>query len=146
LGQPGTLAPAPLIYERLLYMDRLRRIGISLALTTAIAAVATGCGGESTDVSGGVDALNKRLSDQGIAASLDCPKEVDGGEGTDFECTLSSDDGSTEEKVQMEVQKERGELVVDVADAKAWGDALQKVGGRAEGAPDQDAAPEEETP
>ena len=119
-------------------MDRLRRIATALALAGATAALAAGCGGETTDVSGGVDNLNKRLKDQGLAASLDCPKEVDGGEGTDFECTLKSDDGSVSEKVQMEIQKENDDLVVDVRDQKAWEQALQKVGGQ------EGVAPEEE--
>ena len=127
-------------------MDRVTRICLVLALTAGLAAVAAGCGGETTDVSGGVDALNKRLSDQGIAASLDCPDEVDGGEGTDFECTLKADEGGTSEKVQMEVQKENGELVVDVRDGEAWQKAIQNVSGQEGVAPEEEAAPEEETP
>lgn len=128
-------------------MDRLRRIGAAIAVSLALAVVAAGCGGETTDVSGGVENLNKRLDDQGIAATLDCPKEVDGGEGTDFECTLKPDEGGEEQKVQMEVQEENGELVVDVADGKAWEQAIQNVVGEQEGvAPEEEAAPEEETP
>lgn len=128
-------------------MDRLRRIGVTVVIGLALAVVAAGCGGETTDVSGGVENLNKRLDDQGIAATLDCPDEVDGGEGTDFECTLKADQGGTEQKVQMEVQKENDELVVDVKDAKAWEKAIQTVVGEQEGvAPEEEAAPEEETP
>ena len=129
-------------------MDRLRRIGAAVVIGLALAVVAAGCGDEKTDVSGGGENLNKRLDDQGIAANLDCPDEVDGGEGTDFECTLKADEGGTEQKVQMEVQEENGELVVDVRDGKAWEQAIQNVVGEQEGvAPDEEAAPpEEETP
>lgn len=128
-------------------MDRLRRIGAAIAISLALVVVAAGCGGETTDVSGGVENLNKRLDDQGIAATLDCPKEVDGGEGTDFECTLKPDEGGAEQKVQMEVQEENGELVVDVRDGKAWEKAIENVVGEQEGVvPEEGAAPEEETP
>ena len=113
-------------------MHRLRRMGAALALAGITALLAAGCGGEKTDVSGGVDNLNKRLSDQGIAAKLDCPKEVDGGEGTEFDCTLASEDGATSEKVELQVQKENGDLVVDVTDQKAWQASLDKVSGQEE--------------
>ena len=110
-------------------MDRLRRIGAALALVTVAAAVAAGCGGEKTDVSGGVDNLNERLTQQGIPAKLDCPKEVDGGEGTKFECTLKANEGGKEEKIQMQVQKEGDDLVVDVQDQQAFEKALASVAG-----------------
>lgn len=126
-------------------MDRLGRIGVAVALVCATAAVAAGCGSEKTDVSGGVENLNKQLSDQGLAASLDCPKEVDGGEGTDFECTLKADEGGGQQKVQMQVQKENDELVVDVKDRAAWDKAIQSVTGQ-EGTGGAEAPPEEETP
>jgi hypothetical protein len=124
-------------------MDRLRRIGAALAIACVAAVVAVGCGGETTNVSGGVENLNKQLSDQGIAAQLDCPDEVDGGEGTEFECTLKSEDGGTEEKVDLKVEKENDKLVVDVTDQAAWTQSLQKVAGEA--APAEEAPAEEET-
>ena len=110
-------------------MDRLRRIGAALALVAVTAVVAAGCGGEKTDVSGGVDNLNERLTQQGIPAKLECPKEVDGGEGADFECTLKANQGGKEEKIQMEVQKEGDDLVVDVKDQQAFEKALASVAG-----------------
>ena len=128
-------------------MDRLRRIGAVLTLTTVVAVVAAGCGGEKTDVSGGVDNLNERLTQQGIPAKLDCPKEVDGGEGTEFECTLKANEGGKEEKLQMEVQKEGGDLVVDVKDQAAFEKALASVagqGGGQQGGGGGQAAPEGE--
>lgn len=111
-------------------MDRLRRIGVAFALTAGIAVVAAACGGEKTDVSGGVDNLNERLTQQGIPAKLECPDEVDGGEGTEFECTLKANEGGKEEKLQMEVQKEGDDLVVDVKDQAAFEKALASVAGQ----------------
>jgi len=116
-------------------MDRLRRIGAALAVACTTGAIAAGCGGEKTDVSGGVENLNKQLADQGLAASLDCPKEVDGGEGAEFECTLKADEGGQQEKVQMQVQKENDKLVVDVKDRAAWEKAIENVAGEEEEAP-----------
>jgi hypothetical protein len=114
----------------LLLMDRLRRIGVALTLATVVAVVAAGCGGEKTDVSGGVDNLNERLTQQGIPAKLECPDEVDGGEGTDFECTLKANEGGKEQKLQMEIQKEGDDLVVDVKDQAAFEKALAAVAGQ----------------
>ena len=111
-------------------MDRLRRTLAAVALVSITAVVAAGCGGEKTDVSGGVDNLNERLTQQGIPAKLDCPKEVDGGEGTEFECTLKANEGGKEEKLQMEVQKEGDDLVVDVKDQAAFEKALASVAGQ----------------
>ncbi|HEX8744264.1 MAG TPA: hypothetical protein VF712_14125 [Thermoleophilaceae bacterium] len=131
-------------------MHRPRRIATALTLACATALAVAACGGETTDVSGGVENLNKQLADQGLAASLDCPKEVDGGEGTDFECTLKGDEGGKEEKVQMQVKKEGDKLVVDVKDRAAWAKAIQSVAGQQgtgeEAPPEEGAAPEEETP
>jgi hypothetical protein len=90
-------------------MDRIRRITTAFALVCAAAVIAAGCGGETTDVSGGVADLNKTLKDENRAAELDCPKEVDGGKGTEFECTLKATEGDASEKVKLEVQEEGGE-------------------------------------
>ncbi|MDQ3935453.1 MAG: hypothetical protein M3340_12575 [Actinomycetota bacterium] len=111
-------------------MSRLRRTLAATALVSITAVVAAGCGGEKTDVSGGVDNLNERLTQQGIPAKLDCPKEVDGGEGTEFDCTLKANEGGKEEKLKMEVQKEGDDLVVDVKDQAAFEKALQSVAGQ----------------
>lgn len=115
-------------------MHRLRRTLAALALAAVAAVAAAGCGGEKTDVSGGVDNLNERLTQQGIPAKLDCPKEVDGGEGTEFECTLKASQGGKEQKIKMEVQKEGDDLVVDVKDQAAFERALQAVAGQQGGA------------
>jgi hypothetical protein len=131
-------------------MDRLGRICAGLALVSVSAVVAAGCGGEKTDVSRGVDNLNERLTQQGIPAKLECPNEVDGGEGTDFECTLKANEGGKEEKIQMEVQKEGGDLVVDVKDQQAFEKALASVAGQGgqeqQGGGSGGAAPEEPAP
>ena len=126
-------------------MHRLSRLGAVLALVSITGVVAAGCGGEKTDVSGGVDNLNERLTQQGIPAKLECPKEVDGGEGADFECTLKANEGGKEEKVQMEVQKEGGDLVVDVKDQAAFEKAIATVAGQSGGGGGE-AAPEQEQP
>ena len=137
-------------------MDRLRRLGATLALFSTTAIVAAGCG-EKTDVSGGVDNLNERLTQQGIPAKLECPKEVDGGEGTKFECTLKANEGDKSAKVQMQVQKEGDDLVVDVTDQQAFEKAITDVAGQGGGAQGggaqgggeaapEGAAPEEQAP
>jgi hypothetical protein len=124
-------------------MDRLRRICAALALVSAAAAFAAGCGGEKTDVSGGVDNLNERLTQQGIPAKLNCPKEVDGGEGTKFECTLKANEGGKEEKIQMEVQKEGDDLVVDVQDQQAFEKSLAAVAAQGGGQQQQQGGGEQ---
>ena len=108
-------------------MDRLRRNLTVLALAGALAAVAAGCGGEKTDVSKGIDSFNDRLRDQGVAAEFDCPKEVDGGEGTEFECTLKQTEGDKTAKVQFVVKKEDGDYVVFEKDQRAMERAIQTV-------------------
>jgi protein-tyrosine-phosphatase len=121
-------------------MDRLRRIGAALALVTVAAFVAAGCGGTKTDVSGGVDNLNQRLTQQGIPAKLDCPKQVDGGAGTEFDCTLAATQGGKSTKVKMQVQKEGKNLVVDVKDQATFEKAIQTVAGQT-GTQQQQAGP-----
>lgn len=110
-------------------MDRIRRVPIALALACATALIAVGCGEDRTDVSGGVADLNNTLKNEGRAAELDCPKEVDGGEGTEFECTLKATEGNASEKVKLEVQKEGDELVVGPKDIKAFDRVVTKVAG-----------------
>lgn len=87
---------------------------------------AVGCGGEKTDVSAGTEDFNKELSAEG--SKLECPKEVDGGEGTEFECTLSGQ-GGKESKVKLKVVKEGEDLAVDVVDRAAFDNARQEVAG-----------------
>jgi hypothetical protein len=111
-------------------MNGLRRTGAALALATVTAAVAAGCGGEETDVSGGIDSYNERLTQQGIPAKLDCPDKVDGGEGTEFECTLKADQGGKSEKIKMEIQKEGDDYVVTEKDQAAFEKAVQTVAGQ----------------
>ena len=108
-------------------MDGLRRICTALALTAFIAAVASGCGGEKTDVSKGIDSYNERLTQQGIPAELDCPDQVDGGAGTEFDCTLKATEGDKSAKVKFEVRKEGKDLIVIEKDQKAVERAIQTV-------------------
>ena len=111
-------------------MDRLRRIALALALVSASAVVAAGCGGKKTDVSGGIDTYNERLSDQGIPAKLECPDEVDGHEGTEFECTLEAEQGGRKEEITMEVGKEGDDLIVIEKDEAALERAIRTVVGQ----------------
>ncbi len=95
-------------------------------ILAVVAAVAVGCGGEKTDVSQGVDKLNSQiLAPQGV--SLDCTKEVDGGDGATFDCTLKSEKGGESAPVKMKIVKEDGDLAVDIAERKQFEDALKKV-------------------
>lgn len=103
-------------------MNQLR---MSILALMAAGAVATGCGGEVTDVSQGVDELNKVLSQQG--ARLDCPDEVDGGKGATFECTMRSTKGDVSAPVTMKIVEEEGELAVDRAKDQQFRQALEKV-------------------
>lgn len=75
-----------------------------------------GCGGEKSDVSGGVDAINRELAAQG--ARLDCPDEVEGGEGAQFECELRGTRTNKTTKVTMRIVEENGELAIDFAGAR----------------------------
>lgn len=93
-----------------------------LALTFAV-----GCGGEKTNVSAGVGELNKQLSAQG--AQLECPKEIDGGEGAQFDCKMKGTKGGKQADVKLKVVKEGGNLAVDIADQQQFQSALQSVTG-----------------
>ena len=95
-------------------------------VVAALSVVAAGCGGEKTDVSQGVEKLNSQvLSQQG--AELDCPKEVDGGEGATFDCTMKSTTGDESAKVKMKIVKEGGDLAVDIDNAADFEKALEQV-------------------
>jgi hypothetical protein len=103
-------------------MNKFRMCVLALL---AAGSVAAGCGGEVTDVSQGVDELNRVLGQQG--AELDCPDEVDGGEGATFDCTMKSTKGDVSAPVEMKIVKEEGELAVDRADDQQFRQALEKV-------------------
>lgn len=85
-------------------------------------------------MSGGVKQIEDNLL-QG-KATLDCPKEIDGGEGTVFDCTLKATSGDTQEKVQLKVAKENGELAVALADPKKFGAAVANVVSGGQAAPE----------
>jgi hypothetical protein len=108
-------------------IDLPRRICAALVLATAL--VAAGCGGEKTDVTKGVDNLNERLTQQGIPAKLECPDEVDGADGTEFECTLQASEGDRKQKIKMEISKEGDDYVVDVKDQPSFERAIVAVAG-----------------
>ena len=101
------------------------RLGVAVPLVVG-AALAAGCGGEKTDVSKGVDELNRTFGTSGV--KLDCPKTVDGGEGTEFDCTLSGNGKS--EKVKMKVVKQGDDLAVDAADQADFQKKLGTIAGQ----------------
>jgi hypothetical protein len=104
---------------------RLRKGGTALAVGAIAAVFAAGCG--KTDVSGGVADLNQDLEQNGL--TLECPKEIQGGEGTVFECTLRGTRNGKSTPVQLKIGKEEGDLVVTPADQKAYDMARQEVSG-----------------
>jgi hypothetical protein len=76
-----------------------------LLATGAVAALlVAGCGGQTTDISAAVDDTNTKLAQDG--ASIDCPNTVDGGEGTEVECTLKGTDSGKTEKVKIKIGKD----------------------------------------
>jgi hypothetical protein len=103
----------------------MNRFRMCILAVVAAGAVAAGCGGDVTDVSQGVEELNKVLGQQG--AKLECPDEVDGGEGATFDCTMKSTKGDVSAPVKMKIVKEEGELAVDRADDQQFRQALEKV-------------------
>jgi hypothetical protein len=94
-------------------MDRGRARVTLAAGALALVLAASGCTTDKTDVSAGVDDFNKELAPEGLA--LDCPKEIKGGEGTVFQCTLKGTRNGKSAPVQLKVAKESGDLVVDAA-------------------------------
>lgn len=86
------------------------------------ALLVAGCGGSTTDVSAGTEDFNQELKADGL--SLECPKEVSGGEGTQFECTMKGKGGATK-TVQLKIVTDQGDLAVDVVN-KAEYDATRK--------------------
>jgi hypothetical protein len=105
-------------------------MGAAPALAAITIVFAAGCGGEKTDVSEGIDNLNERLTQQGVPAKLECPDEVDGAEGTEFDCDLKASEGDKSQKVKMEVSKEGDDYVVDVKDQASFERALATVVGQ----------------
>jgi|SRR5688500_18433842 hypothetical protein len=97
----------------------------TLACAAAGLALVAGCGGETTDISEGVNQTNQDLAQAG--AKLDCPKEVDGGEGTEFDCKMQSTDGSKSTDVKLKVIKEGEELGLAPVDEAAFQKAVEEV-------------------
>ncbi len=103
-------------------LSRVRlRHTLSLAALTPL--LVAGCGGETTDISAAVDDTNKNL--QG-AATLDCEDEVDGGEGTEFDCTLKGKKSGESETVKIKIIKNG----IAPVNEKAYVASLQKVAGQ----------------
>jgi hypothetical protein len=101
-------------------MTTVRRFPIpraGLAALLLALPLGAGCGGEETDVSGGVAEANRQLGQQGVR--LDCPKKVDGGEGTEFDCTMRGIQTGKSTKIKLKVRKEGGSLGVDFAGDRA---------------------------
>jgi hypothetical protein len=94
----------------------------------AAGAVAAGCGSDRTDVTQGIEDINRQIDRQGFKADLDCPDKVDGAEGTTFECTVKSDSGNVSEPVKMKIVKQGDDLAVTWADTTAFNKAVEKAG------------------
>ena len=95
----------------------------------AVEESSTGGLGDTTDVSKGVESINKELlSDQGVR--LDCPTEVTGGNGALFTCTISNTRTDKRTELGMKVANQHGVLAVDIADEKEFRKALQTIGAR----------------
>ena len=103
---------------------RWRGGGLAVALVSLAAAV--GCGGETTDVSQGVDSINKDLGKQRLR--LACPKSVDGGAGKVFTCTLTNTRNNKSTKMKLKVTKQNGKLAVAPVNAKEFPAALLRIG------------------
>ena len=73
-----------------------------LSVAALSALFIAGCGGETTDITAAVKDTNNTLDG---AATLKCPDEVDGGEGTKFDCTLTGKGGKSAE-VQLKLGKD----------------------------------------
>lgn len=101
-------------------MDRLRRIAATLAAVTVAAVLAAGCGGEKTDIGDAIDARNEAFQQQGVPVKLECPDQVDGQEGTEFDCDLVASRGGDKEKVRMKIDTEGDDLTVDFKDTAAF--------------------------
>lgn len=84
------------------------------AVAAALATVAlAACGEERSDVSAGVDAMNRELGREGVR--LDCPDEVDGAARATFHCQLKGAQTRRTVRVEMRIVEEDGDLAVDFA-------------------------------
>lgn len=101
-------------------MDRVRRTAATLALAALAAVLAAGCGGEKTDIGDAIDARNEAFQQQGVPVKLDCPDQVDGQEGTEFDCDLVASTGGDKKKVRMKIDNEGDDLTVDFKDTAAF--------------------------
>lgn len=86
--------------------------------------VAAGCGGERTDVSESVKNINELFAKRDV--QFKCPDEVDGGKGTEFDCTVKNTDTGKTASLKMKVVEQNGSLAVDFA-SEADGDAVDTV-------------------
>jgi hypothetical protein len=104
----------------------LRKGGRAFAVGAIAAVFVAGCG-KTTDISKGVEDFNRTLEPNGL--TLDCPKEIKGGEGTEFDCTLKGTRNGKSAPVKLKIGKEEGDLVINAADQKAFDTARQEVAG-----------------
>jgi N-methylhydantoinase B/oxoprolinase/acetone carboxylase alpha subunit len=84
----------------------------AIAATLATLALAA-CGEERSDVSAGVDAMNREMAREGVR--LDCPDEVDGAAGAEFHCQLKGTQTRRTVRVEMRIVKQDDQLAVDFA-------------------------------
>jgi hypothetical protein len=87
------------------------------------AVFAIGCGGETTDISAAVEDTNKDLQQLGV--TIDCPDTVDGGTGTEFECTLKGGETGTEKTIKLKT----GEDSIEPISQEEYEAAVNEVAG-----------------
>lgn len=96
------------------------------AVPVGLALLAGGCGGATTDVSAGTEDFNQDLEPQGI--SIECPKEVNGGENTEFDCTLKGKGGESK-TVKLKIVKDGEDLAVAVANKAEYDATVRELAG-----------------
>jgi hypothetical protein len=99
---------------------------LALAPLILVLTIGAGCGEKRTDITAAVADFNSQF---GGVFVLDCPDEVDGGEGTTFDCTLSSAEGEVSETVEFQVTDQDGDLVIDYTDEEQVDAAIERISG-----------------
>lgn len=106
---------------------RIRPILAVCAVCLLGGGVLLGCGTTTTNVSQGVQKFNTLLNSKGFNVTLSCPTTVNGGAGTQFQCSLTGPTGKTT-KVQLKIVSQNGSLAVEQVNTAAFENAINQVG------------------